>query len=205
MMKLYWAPHSRAIRILWLMEETGIAYERELVDLRAGAQDTPAYRSINPMGKVPALTDGEVSLAESAAICAYVAERVPEAHLAPPVGDPRRARYLQWLFFSAGCMEPAFLQKLKGIELPKMSAGWGSFDLVMQVVDGALAKGPYLLGEDFFAADVMLASDLWFGIGLLKVIEPTAAMAAYVARCTARPAFKRAQAIEAEVLAAMAG
>lgn len=204
MMKLYWAPHSRALRILWLMEETGAAYERELVDIRAGVQDTPAFRKINPMGKVPVLSDGAASLAESAAICAYVAERVPEAGLAPQVGDPLRARYLHMLFFSAGCMEPAFLQKMKGIELAKMSAGWGSFDLVMEVIDGALADGPYLLGETFSAADVMIASDLWFGIGLLKVIAPTPAMSAYLARCTARPAFQRAQAIEAEALAARA-
>ncbi len=202
MMKLYWAPQSRAIRILWLLEETGVAYEREIVDIRAGGQDTPAFRRINPMGKVPALTDGDAAISESAAICAYVAERLPEARLAPPVGDPRRADYLRWLFFSAGCVEPSFLQKMRGIELPKMSAGWGSFDLVMEVLDGALAKGPFLLGEEFSAADVMIAMDLLFGITLLKIITPTPAMTAYVERCTRRPAFQRAQAIEAEALAA---
>lgn len=204
-MKLYWAPHSRAFRALWILEEAGIAYERALVDIRNGGQDTPAFRAINPMGKVPALTDGEARLAESAAICAYVAERVPEAGLAPALGDPARGRYLQYLFFSAGCMEPAFVQKMMGVNLPKSSAGWGSFDLVMEVVDAALTPGPYLLGEQFTAADVMLGSDVWYGIGLLKVIDPTPAMVAYVERLTARPAFKRAQEIEAAALAAAAG
>ncbi|MFG1361326.1 glutathione S-transferase family protein [Xanthobacter pseudotagetidis] len=204
-MKLYWAPHSRAFRVLWMLEEAGVAYERALVDIRNGAQDTPAFRAVNPMGKVPALTDGEARLAESAAICAYVAERVPEAGLAPALGDPARGRYLQYLFFSAGCMEPAFVQKMMGVSLPKSSAGWGSFDLVMEVVDAALTPGPYLLGEQFTAADVMLGSDVWYGIGLLKVIDPTPAMVAYVERLTARPAFKRAQEIEAAALAAAAG
>lgn len=197
-MKLYWAPQSRAFRALWMLEEAGLPYERVLVDIRAGAQDDPAYRRINPMGKVPALTNGDTALAESAAICAYVADLAPAAHLAPPIGDPARGRYLHWLFFSAACMEPAFVQKMTGIALPKGSAGWGSYDLVMEVVDKAVTPGPWLLGDTFSAADVMLGTDLWYGINLLKVITPTPAMAAYVARCTQRPAFLRAEEIEAK-------
>ncbi|MCG8399801.1 glutathione S-transferase family protein, partial [Bacillus atrophaeus] len=74
----------------------------------------PAFRRINPMGKVPALVDGDACVAESGAICAYVAERVPEAGLAPAIGDPARGRYLQWLFFAPGCIEPAYTQKVVG-------------------------------------------------------------------------------------------
>jgi len=84
MMKLYWSPRSRSFTALWLMEETGQPYERVLTDISTGAQRTPEYLAINPMGKVPALQDGDATLAESAAICAYVAERYPEAKLAPP-------------------------------------------------------------------------------------------------------------------------
>jgi glutathione S-transferase len=83
-MKLYWCLQTRSFRALWLMEEAGRPYERVLVDIRKGDQDKPAYRAINPMGKVPALADSEAKLAESAALCAYVAEHVPEAGLAPP-------------------------------------------------------------------------------------------------------------------------
>src|SRR6516225_6145346 len=100
MMKLYWAPQSRAFRALWMLEEAGCPYERVLVDIRKGEQSAPAFRAVNPMMKVPALTDGAAAVAESAAICAYVAERVPEARLAPPLGDPGRGRYLHWLFFA---------------------------------------------------------------------------------------------------------
>jgi glutathione S-transferase len=110
MMKLYWAPRTRSFSALWLMEETGQPYERVLTDLSKGDQKAPDYLAINPMGKVPALRDGEATLAEAAAICAYVAERYPQANLAPPPGDPLRARYLYWLFFAPGCVEPAMVQ-----------------------------------------------------------------------------------------------
>lgn len=201
MLKLYWAPRTRAFRILWLLEEAGLPYELELVDIRAGAQDTQAFRRINPMGKVPALADGDAHVSESGAICAYVAEKAP--HLAPPVGDPLRARYLTLLFFSSGCVEAAYVQRMAGVNLPKVSAGWGSFDLVMDVIDQSLANGPWLLGDRFSAADAMLGLDLWYGIHLLKAVEPTPRMADYVARLAARPAFQRAEAIEAETLAAV--
>ena len=125
MMKLYWAPRTRSFSALWLMEETGQPYERVLTDISTGAQKTPEYLAINPMGKVPALKDGDATLAEAAAICAYVAERYPDAKLAPPLGDPMRAKYLYWLFFAPGCIEPAMVQVATKIEMLSVSAGWG--------------------------------------------------------------------------------
>src|ERR1700685_4869225 len=110
MIKLYWSPRSRSFSALWLMEETGQPYERVLTDISKGAQKTAEYLAINPMGKVPALQDGEATMAEAAAICAYVAERYPQANLAPPLGDPLRAKYLHWLFFAPRCVEPAVAQ-----------------------------------------------------------------------------------------------
>lgn len=203
-MKLYWCPQTRAFRALWMMEEAGRPYERVLVDIRKGAQDAPEFRAVNPMGKVPALADGEAKLAESAAICAYVAERCPEAGLAPALGDPARGRYLHWLFFAAGCIEAAYTQKFTGLALPggEVQAGWGSFDRVIDVLDEAVRPGPWLLGERFSAADVMVGSDLHFGLNLLKIVPQRPAILAYVARCAGRPAFKRATAIEAEAVAA---
>lgn len=197
-MKLYWAPQSRAFRALWMMEEAGCPYERVHVDIRKGAQNAPAFRAINPMMKVPALTDGEAAVAESAAICAYVAERCPEADLAPPLGSPKRGRYLHWLFFAAGCIEAAYTEKFTGAKLPNTSqAGWSSFERVVDVLDAAVQPGPWLLGEQFTAADVMIGADLNYGINVFKIVEPRPALAAYVARCTGRPAFQRAQAIDA--------
>jgi glutathione S-transferase len=197
-MKLYWAPQSRSIRALWMLEEAGLPYERVLVDIRKGEQRDPAFLRINPMGKVPALEDGEAKLAESGAICAYVADRHPEAGLAPPVGDPLRGRYLHWLFFAAGCIEPAFLQKMRGLEIPSVQAGWGDAGRVIDVLDQALDPGPWLLGERFSAADVMIGTDLHFGVEILGLIEPRPAFTSYLARCAARPALQHARAIDRE-------
>jgi glutathione S-transferase len=193
MIKLYWAPRSRAFSALWLMEETGQPYERVLVDIAAGAQRKPEYLAINPMGKVPALSDGDATLAEAAAICAYVAERFPEAKLAPALGDPLRAKYLYWLFFSPGCIEPAMVQIATKIEMNSVAAGWGDAQRVFDVLDAALMKGPWILGANFSAADIAVGSALNFAVRLFKMVPSRPSFDAYIARCVARPAFQRAE------------
>ncbi|WP_341988984.1 glutathione S-transferase family protein [Azorhizobium sp. AG788] len=195
--KLYWAPRTRAFRILWLLEETGAPYELARVDISAGAPEGSALRAVNPMGKVPALEDGETKVAESGAIALYLAERFPEAGLAPAVGNPLRGAYLHWLMFTATCLEPAMLQKMTALQLPEVSAGWGSFQRVMDVLEARLSQSPYVLGERFSAVDVLLSTDIHFGINLLKVFPALPIFTDYMARCQARPAFARAQAIEA--------
>jgi glutathione S-transferase len=197
MIKLYWAPRSRAFSALWLMEETGQAYERVLVDIAGGAQRTPEYLAINPMGKVPALSDGDATLAEAAAICAYVAERYPEAKLAPALGDPLRTKYLYWLFFAPGCIEPAMVQLATKIEMSTVAAGWGDAQRVFDVLDAALMKGPWILGEDFSAADVAVGSALNFAVRLFKMVPSRPSFDAYIARCVGRPAFQVAEKLTA--------
>ncbi|MBV8851680.1 MAG: glutathione S-transferase family protein [Methylobacteriaceae bacterium] len=196
-MQLYWWPKTRSLRALWMLEEVGEPYERVPVNLQQGGQKDPAFLAVNPMGKLPALADGEAKLAESAAICAYAADKFPEAGLAPAIGDPQRGRYLHWLFFAPACIEPAFAQKFAKFEMPETSAGWGSYDRVFAVLEQALTAGPWLLGENFSAADVMIGSDLWFGIEVFKIVEAKPAFRAYVDHCLARPALQRALAIDA--------
>ncbi|WGF89599.1 glutathione S-transferase family protein [Marinivivus vitaminiproducens] len=196
-MKLYWAPHSRSRTALWLLEEAGRPYQRELIDIRKGQQASPAFRAINPMMKVPALTDGEAMVAESAAICAYVADAVPEAGLAPAIGDPLRGRYLQWLAFAAGPIEAAYTQKFTTFEIDPMTAGWASFERVIEVLIRALAPGPWMLGDRFSAADVAVGSALDFGLNVVGIVEPHPVLRAYVERCIDRPAWKRAAEIDA--------
>jgi glutathione S-transferase len=197
MMKLYWSPRTRSFTALWLMEETGQPYERVLTDLSAGAQRNPEYLAINPMGKVPALRDGEATLAEAAAICAYVAERYPQAKLAPPVGDPLRAKYLYWLFFGPSCGEPAMMQIATKAEMNPVAAGWGDAQRVFDVLDAAVAKGPWILGENFSAADIVIGSGLNFAVRLFKLVPTRASFDRYIDACAARPAFQRAQKIAA--------
>ena len=123
-----------------------------LTDITTGAQKAPEYLAINPMGKVPALEDGDATLAEAAAICAYVAERYPEAKLAPPLGDPRRAKYLYWLFFSPGCIEPSIVQLATKIEISgRRRLGRGAAGV--RRAGRGLEKGPWLLGDSFSAAE----------------------------------------------------
>jgi glutathione S-transferase len=197
MMKLYWSPRTRSFSALWLMEETGQAYERVLVDISGGAQKRPEYLAINPMGKVPALRDDEATLAEAAAICAYVAERYPQARLAPPPGDPLRAKYLYWLFFGPGCVEPAMVQVATKVEMNPVAAGWGDAQRVFDVLDAALAKGPWILGESFSAADIVIGSGLNFAVRLFKMVPARPSFDRYIDACAARPAFQRASALAA--------
>jgi glutathione S-transferase len=197
MMRLYWSPRTRSFTALWLMEETGQPYERVLTDISTGAQKKPDYLAINPMGKVPALKDGDATLAEAAAICAYVAERYPDARLAPPIGDPLRAKYLYWLFFAPGCIEPAMVQIATKIEMNPVAAGWGEATRVFDVLDAALAEGPWILGENFSAADVAIGAALNFSVRLFKMVPSRPSFDAYIARCMARPAFQSAEKIAA--------
>ena len=196
-MKLYWSPRSRSFSAIWLMEETGQPYERVLTDISTGAQKTPEFLAVNPMGKVPALKDGDVSIAEASAIAAYVAERYPDAKLAPPLGDPRRGKYLQWLFFAPSCIEPALIQIFTKIEVPASTAAWGSSTQVFDVLDAALEKGPFLLGDTFSAADIMVGSGLNFAIRLFKMVPARPSFDRYIDACSARPAFQRATVIAA--------
>jgi glutathione S-transferase len=197
MMQLYWSPRSRSFSALWLMEETGQPYERVLTDISTGAQKKPEFLAINPMGKVPALKDGDATIAEAAAICAYVAERYPDAKLAPPPGDPRRAKYLQWLFFAPSCIEPALIQIFTKIEVPTSTAAWGDATQVFDVLDSTLEKGPWLLGETFSAADIIVGAGLNFAVKLFKMVPTRPSFDRYIDACSARPAFQRATVIAA--------
>jgi glutathione S-transferase len=197
-MRLFWAPNTRSMRALWMLEEIGAPYERVLVDLKSGAQHRPDYHAINPMEKVPALQDGAACVAESGAIIAYLAEKFPESGLAPPVGAPTRGRYLQWLFFSGGCIEGAIAEKFTKVQMPEYMAGFGSFDKVFNVLEEVLTSTPYLLGEKFSAADVLIGADLHFTINVFKMLEPRPVFASYLERCQSRPAFLRAAKINSD-------
>ena len=197
MIKLYWSPRSRSFTAIWLLEESGLPYERVLTDISTGAQKAPEYLAINPMGKVPALQDGEAALGEAAAICAYIADRYPETGLAPGITDPLRARYLQWLFFTPSCMEPAIIQIYTKLEVPPSTAAWGSATQTFDVLDAALQKGPWILGEKFSAADITIGSGLNFAVRMFKMLPSRPSFDAYLDRIVARPAFQRAEKIAA--------
>jgi len=196
-MKLYWCRNTRAFRIAWLLEESGLEYERITIDIRdAGAKNDPAFRAVSSMGKVPALEDGTAKLSDSGAICIYVADQYPQTRLAPPVGHPDRGRFLQWVTYTNSVIEPAMAEKFAKLEPRPASFGWGSFDLMLETLRSELAKGDWILGERFCAADVLLGTGAFY-IKQFGLVEDDSVLAAYVARCQARPAWQRAQAFDA--------
>lgn len=196
-MKLYWCPTTRSFSALWLLEETGQPYTRELIDIQSRAQDAPAFRSLNPMGKVPVLVDGPCVVSEQGAICAYVADRFPEVDLAPAPDDPLRGPYLKWLFFAGNCIEPAYMQQYLGFDAATAQAGWGSHGLVVDTLDAALQRGTWILGDRFSAADIMIGCGIWYGL-ISGLLEERPAFHDYRDRCMTRPAFRRASDIERE-------
>ncbi len=197
---LYHASPSRSSIAMWMLEEIGEPYDVKMLDLSKGDQQKPDYLAINPMGKVPALTHGDTVVSESAAICTYLADAFPRAGLTVPVGDPRRGVYLKWLFFAPGVLEPAVTDRaFPRKEEPRRGAiGYGDFDTVMNVLSRAVTPGPYLMGEQFTAADVVIGANIRWGM-LFKMIPERKELADYVARLSARPALARSQAKDKEL------
>lgn len=187
---LYHAPRSRSFRVLWMLEELGEPYAVRHVDLRGGARRQPDHVALSPTGEVPTLCDGEVVVSESAAICAYLADRYPTAGLAPARDARERADYLKWLFFAVGSFEPAVIDSYLHRESPSLAVGWESYDRVVAALSGAVGRDRYLLGERFTAADIVIGSavHLFLGAGLL----PDDPFAGYVERLARRPALQRA-------------
>lgn len=189
MLTLFHAPRSRSTRIVWLLEELGVPYHLHHVSIRYrdGSGDGPDAANPHPDGKVPTLVHDGALVTESAAVATYLADLVPEAGLAPRVGERDRGAYLTWLSWIEGEFGPAIFARMAAPDAPE-------FDAALRRLTGALAAGPYLLGERFGAADVMMGGTLGWARDLLPA-DP--AIGAYLARLTRRPAFARAMAKDA--------
>jgi glutathione S-transferase len=196
---LYYAPRTRAFRARWMLEELGIPYELHRVDLAHGEQRTPEYRRIHPLGAVPALVEGDNVLIESAAICLELADRHPESKLAPTVQSPMRGAYYQWSVFAAATLDPlvapVFTRGFRWPEQRRLETATDDeherFARVATVLRRTLSPGPFLLGEAFTTADVLVGSVLAWAktVGLLRSapeLEP------YLRRLEDRPAYARA-------------
>jgi len=200
---LYHAAPSRSSITRWMLEEVGEPYDIHLLSLNKGDNRTPEYLAVNPMGKVPALKHGDVVITEAAAICAYLADEFARAKLNVPIGDPRRGVYLKWLFFGPSCIEPAMTDRAfpRKEEPRRGMLGYGDFDTVIDVLTKAVTKGPYLMGAQFTAADVIVGSTLRWGT-MFKLLPERPEFAAYIGRLAQRPALQRAEAQDKELAAA---
>jgi len=197
---LYHAAPSRSSVVLWMLEELGEPYDIHLLSLAREENRKPDYLAINPMGKVPALRHGDAVITELAAICTYLADEFPGARLNVPIGTPRRGAYLKWLFFGPGCLEPAVIDRAAPRkEAPRRAMlGYGDFDTTMDVIAAAVAQGPWLMGEQFTAADVVIGANIRWGM-MFKMVPERPEFTAYAARIPARPGAQRAEAKDKEL------
>ena len=198
---LYSHPMSRGRIARWMLEEVGQPYRVEMLDYGT-TMKAPEFLAINPMGKVPALRHGEVVVTEGAAICAYLADAFPQAGLAPPTGQ--RGAYYRWLFFGAGPIEAAAPNTLLKVEVPperRGLGGYGSLDDVLGTLVQVLTSGDYIAGDAFTAADVVVGSQIGWGM-TFGSIEKRPAFETYWKRLAARPAAVRAREIDDALLPA---
>jgi glutathione S-transferase len=201
MITLYHAPQSRSVRPRWLLEEIGTDFTVVKLDMSKQEHKSEAHLRIHPHGQVPALTDDGLTLIESAAICLYLADKFPAAKLAPALGTPERGRYYQWIVYAVATLETPVLQVfMNTIMLPEAersaaqaTAGREKFAEVAKVIADGIGRGPYLLGDQFSAADVMIGSTLAWA-SFMGLLDGQPALATYVERLAQRPAYQRMQA-----------
>ena len=201
----YTNPMSRGRIVRWMLEEVGQPYRTELLEYGT-TMKAPAYLAINPMGKVPALRHGDIVVTECAAICAYLADAFPQAGLAPPHGDRLRGSYYRWLFFAAGPLESAAMNKGLGLEVPpgkERMAGYGAYADVMEALGGLLSARDYVTGNRFSAADVYLGAHIGWGMQF-GTVEKCPAFERYWQRVSSRPAAIRAKEIDDQLMPPMA-
>lgn len=198
MLTLYTHPRSRGRMARWMLEEPGEAYETELLDY-ATTMKAPAYRALNPMGKVPTLVhDGRV-VTEVAAIITYLADAFPQAGL---MGDDRAA-FFRWMFFGAGPLEYAIVNRALKVDIqPEQSGfvGYGTWERTIDTLHDTLSSRDFLAGARFSAVDLYLGSQIGYGLQF-GTLPDRPAFTAYWDRMKDRPARLRAAAIDDALLA----
>ena len=202
---LYTNPHSRGTNVRWMLEECGADYDT--VGVRFGAEmKAPAYRAINPMGKVPALTHGDTILTETAAILTWLAERYPEKALIPEAGSDARGEYYRWLCFALH-LEYAAVDRMRAIENSaelRTAIGYGDFDTAFAVLKARLQDRAHIVGEHFTALDLYYSGLLAWLIHRVQVLPADAVYLDYMQRHLARPAYARTKALDDALQAEMA-
>ena len=187
----YTNPMSRGRIARWMLEEVGASYETQIVDY--GSMKSAEHIGVNPMGKVPVIVHNGKTVTECAAICAYLADAFPEAGLAPAPAE--RAAYYRWLFFAAGPLEAAVVNKALGVEVTDEQVrmvGYGTYDTVLDTLQNAIPPDGYIAGERFTAADVYVGSHIGWGMQFGS-IEERPGFAEYFARVSDRDAYRRAE------------
>ncbi len=189
MLTLFHAPMSRSSRFIWLLEEVGAPYEIRPVSIfrPMSGEGSPDAANPHPDKRVPALVHDGVLVTESQAIALYLADQFPEAGLAPRIDERERGAYLTWMAWYCASLEHAMFASFEGALGDAQKKR--NHDEVVTRLEGALAKGPWLMGEHFSAADVLIGSAVNWA---RKAFPESAVLDAYGARCATRPAALRA-------------
>lgn len=195
---LYHHPYSRAANVLWMLEEADVSYDLHFVDSMAGGQKSPEILALNPMGKLPILTDGDQVVTEAAAIGLYIADRYALGRLAPKFDDPDRAPYLRWSLFAPSVIEPGSTAKAAGWDYEPGTVGWGTHDSMLDAMESAISDRAYVLGDKFSMADMIFGGTLR-ALLMFKLIDPRPSFTAYAERLAARPALQKADGINAAI------
>ena len=191
MLTFYHCPGTRSGSVHWLLEELGAPFETEIVPVQAEGGAPESYRAIQPNKKVPAIVHDGVRVHERAAIFIYLCDAFPAAGLAPPTGDPRRGPYLSWLVYNDAVLDPVLAAKFGGWEYDKRGVSFGAFDDMVSNLTTTLEAAPYLTGEAFTAADLLLCGGLNFAVNVTNAIPATPTITDFLRRCMSRPAFAR--------------
>ena len=193
MITLYHNPMTRSLRVLWVLEELDLEYVLELVEF-VPAPEGKIFAQNTPTGRFPTLKDGDITLCESGAIVEYLIERYGEGRLAPLPDSPLRAKYLQWMHFPEGTLNPYInaIRRLAESSPAIASAMSHELDIAISFVDKALVDKAYIVGEDFTGADIVLAVSL-LSVNMMGLLaEAHTNIAAYFERLRSRPALTKA-------------
>ena len=203
MLTLYHAPMSRSSRIVTLIDEMGIGDKIEIRTTNILRQDgSGAIDPANPHpeGKVPALMHDVSLITESGAVIQYLTDLFPQGGMGPLPGSPKRGEYLTWLHWYGAVMEPVMVLDVAGLTHPILNVTFRGITELTARLTKALAHQPYLLGDTYSAADVLIHSPYaWFKDATPDVPQ----IRDWVARCQARPAVGRTNAHDAELMAAV--
>lgn len=191
MLKFYYAPWSRSSGVLWLLDELGMDYQIEQIDIRAEGGAPESYREIQPNKKVPAIEHGGLVITERAAITVYLADAFPQAGLAPAVEDPARGPYLTWNIYCDSVLDPCVAARAHGLAYKSNDYSFGLFEDMVRNVEKHLSRNSYAAGESFTAADTQLASAIGYTMNMLKILPERPAFKAYMARIEERPVYQR--------------
>ncbi len=201
-MKIHFAPDTRAVRIVWLCEELGLPYELQNYKLGDPAMRSPDYLKIHPMGRVPALEDGDVKLFESGAIVEYILAKYGEGRLVPDTDSPDYGPYLQWLHYAEGMIMPQVnVVVVETILLPAERKNQVNVDRATKQLNRMLSavdlymEGREFLAGDFSGADIMTGHACSVSARLGSDLSDKSNVTAYIDRLNAREALKRAKAV----------